>query len=479
MADDKQPEIVEGPGKGKPFFDRAQTVAESGNHDYAIDMFIEGLKREPAEQPYHEALWKTGFQRKLKGGKPDKGSIFGGPKLPMKGKSPKDQLLNSAWQLAKDMGNMTHMLSYLRAATALNYPAIIQWLAPIIRTANRGAAKPKKEIYVELADSYVAIKDFANAADCIADAMKLAPMDMALNTQLKDISAQHTMQKANYDKVQQGEAVPTFKESLKDAEKTKELLQEDALSQSLEYRGREVEKARLEYEAAPRDHRMIAKYAMALRSMEDEEYDNQAIDMLTKAYGESGTYQYKKTVDEIRIKHLQRKAQKLKDQVRAKPDDAEAKDKFKQLQAEQLKYELEAYKDWSEHYPTDMGIMFAYGERLYLNRQYDDAIHAFQQSQNNPNKKIFSLYYLGMSFDHQKMLTEALETFRTAVAEYDMIESGNDLSKRIYYQLARVYEKSNMLKEAADIYSKITRWEFNYLDARVRLAEVRKKLEGK
>ena len=73
-------------------------------------------------------------------------------------------------------------------------------------------------------------------------------------------------------------------------------------------------------------------------------------------------------------------------------------------------------------------------------RHYDEAINAFQQSQINPNKRINSLYYLGMSFEKQKMLPEATETFRTALGEYDMIESGNDLSKRLYYAMADVYE---------------------------------------
>ena len=35
------PDPHEGPGKGKAFFDRARSVAATGNFDYAIDMYIE------------------------------------------------------------------------------------------------------------------------------------------------------------------------------------------------------------------------------------------------------------------------------------------------------------------------------------------------------------------------------------------------------------------------------------------------------
>src|ERR1017187_3287912 len=103
-SDTPPPDPNEGPGKGKPFFDRARTVAATGNHDYAIDMYIEGLKREPFNADEHKALRDVAFNRKIKGGKTGGGILgFGGVKLPLKGKTPKDAMLNAAFQLAKDV----------------------------------------------------------------------------------------------------------------------------------------------------------------------------------------------------------------------------------------------------------------------------------------------------------------------------------------------------------------------------------------
>src|SRR3982751_702842 len=72
----------EGPGKGRAFFERAKTVAATGNYDYAIDMFITGLDREPFNLEEHKALREVALRRKVAGGKAG-GGLFG-LKLPYK-----------------------------------------------------------------------------------------------------------------------------------------------------------------------------------------------------------------------------------------------------------------------------------------------------------------------------------------------------------------------------------------------------------
>ena len=454
---------IEGPGKGKPFFDRAKTVADSGNFDYAIDMYIEGLNREPTNIPEHEALRRVAMERKVRGGKAAGG--FFGVKTPRKGKTPKDLMLNAEWLLAKDVSNIQHMLAFLRAARDGGYADVIRWFGPILRTANK--SKPKKEIAIGLKDMYRSIQDFTAAMDCLQDAIDMDPDDLDLLQEYKDLGAEATMKRGNFG------AADTFKESLNDSEKTKDLLQEDALAKTREFRLKQVEQARLEYEAAPLDHRTIAKYSTALRGMEEESFEALATEVLTKAFAQTKTYQYKKSIDEIKMRQFNRALAPLKERVRFAPDDAAAKDRLRAHQLEQLQFELVALHDWSEHYPTDMGITYQYGLRLYLAKRYDDAIQTFQRAQTNPKHRVEALYYLGLSFDQQKMLPESAETLQRAVSEYELAESGTEVSKRLYYALARVYEQINRKTEAMNIYSKITQWDINYRDARQRLAALR------
>ena len=80
MTDMTETNSIEGPGKGKAFFDRAKAVAATGNYDYAIDMYIEGLNREPFNVEEHKQLRDTALRRKVSGGKAAGGLL--GPKLP-------------------------------------------------------------------------------------------------------------------------------------------------------------------------------------------------------------------------------------------------------------------------------------------------------------------------------------------------------------------------------------------------------------
>lgn len=462
MADEKP--IEEGPGKGKPFFTHAKTVADSGNYDYAVELYIQGLVREPANIPEHDALRRVAMERKVKGGKPAGG--FLGPKLPMKGKAPKDQLLNAEYLLAKDPSNITHMLTILRAARDAGYADVIRWFAPTVILANK--AKPKKEIYLEIAELYRGLRDFEKAADCLQQAAELSPNDLGLQQQIKDVAAEAAMDKGKFGEVD------NFKKSLKSEEETKNLLQEDALAKSREYRLREVEKAREDYESSPLDHRMVTKYAKALRDMEEEEFEAEAMRVLQKAFEQTKTYQYKRSIGEIQIRQLRRQISAVREHVRFHAEDEASKEKLKALSAQQLKFELEVYYDWAEHYPTDMTIVFEYGRRLYLSKQYEKAIGAFQQAQINPKYRIEAMYFLAMCFEQQKMLPEAAGTLESAVKEYELAETGGDLSKRLYYALARMYEDTNRAGEAAQIYSKIARWDINYRDVRTRLESARK-----
>ena len=61
--------------KAVPFFSRAEEVAATDNFDYAIDLYIEGLKRAPdAVEQGHKPLRYNAMVRQGKGGK--KPSMF-------------------------------------------------------------------------------------------------------------------------------------------------------------------------------------------------------------------------------------------------------------------------------------------------------------------------------------------------------------------------------------------------------------------
>ncbi len=454
----------EGPGKGKLFFDRARTVAESGNHEYAIDMFIEGLNREPQNIAEHQALHDVALRRKVKGGKPA-GGMFGA-KGPLKGKTPKDQMLNAEYLLAKDPGNLTHMLNLIRAAAAAGYVNVIRWFGPLVTVANKN--KPKKEIYLELATIYEGIGEFVHAAEAVQSAIELDPTDMDLIARVKDLAARQTIKAGRF------ETADSFKESIRDVEATKKLLEEENLSQSEDYRVKNLRQAEADYEKNPTEHQLIAKYANALRAMDNEEHESKAIEVYRKALEATKTYRYKFEMGDVRMKQLARNVRKLSDAYKLSPSDKALAAQLQQAAKERLAYELEEYKERVDNNPTELNYVYEYGRRLYHAHRFDEAIHCFQLAQNNPRHRADALHLLGRAFMEQNMKPEAIEVLKRAIDEYELADAGDAKGKEFHYWLARAYEETGHPQEAIAVYSRITQWDIAFRDTRKRLEALRK-----
>jgi len=169
MADEKTTEAPgeasPNAGKGKAFFDRAVQVAETGNWDFAIEMYVEGLKREPENiEQGHQPLREVSLKRKAQGGK--------GPGMRDKmqhrpSKDPVVSLCNACYLLAKEPGSEAFMQQVLGAAKKAELPTIAKWVCDIllesqIQLANQGR-KCNFNILRILIESYDDIEDYTNA----------------------------------------------------------------------------------------------------------------------------------------------------------------------------------------------------------------------------------------------------------------------------------------------------------------------------
>ena len=483
MADDKKtppsptspavPDPNEGPGKGKAFFDRAKSVAATGNFDYAIDMFIEGLFREPFNIEEHKALRDVAMRRKIAGAKSGGGLLggFGGSKQKYKGKTPKEALLNNEFTLARDVGNISAMTAIMRNADLLGLKDVVVWIGPLLKEANR-TSKPKVEIYKELAEIYSKHDEYEKACDAINEAAQLKPDDSELASLSNQYAAQATMKRGKY-----GEA-ESFKDSIKDVEGTRKLLEEENLARSVEYRTKNLAGAKADYEANPKELQVIAKYSKALVDMDDEEHENHAMDVLKKAFEETKIYRLKAGIGDVRMKQYKRNLRMLREAVRADPNDKEMLKQYHDLDKERLAYELAEWRDRAEHMPTDLHVKYELGLRLWESKKYDEAIMAFQEAQNNPKHRVDALHFLGRSFLFLGMKPEAVETLKRSIEEYDLAQTGDKKSKELHYWFGRALEENQQSGEAIDVYSKVVQWEIGYADARKRMNDLRAQANG-
>lgn len=464
------PDPNEGPGKGKAFFDRGKSVADTGNYDYAIDMYIEGLNREPFNAEQYETLYRVALTRKLKGAKSG-GGLFG-PKLPYKGKTPKEAMLNHAFLLAKDPGNISAMLAIVRNAVILEYREVVMWIGGLLLQANKTSKSPKKEIFNEVAGIYEKLEEYQKASEALQHALALDPNNQEMIARAKDLAAQETLKKGKY------EEGASFTGSIKNVEETKQLLQGENLAKSEEFRTRALQQAQEDFEKNPKELQVISKYIKALVAMEDEAHESKAIEILEQAYADTKIYRLKAWIGDIRMTQYARNMRVLKEAVKGDPKDKESMAHLEALNKERLQYELGEWRERAEHMPTDMAVKYQLGLRYWQSEQYDNAIVALQEAQQNPKHRVDAMHYLGRSFLIQGMRPEAVETLKRAIEEYDLASTGDNKSKELHYWCARALEANGNAKEAVDMYSKIIRWDIGYRDARKRLNDLRAAEEG-
>ncbi|MDP6543146.1 MAG: hypothetical protein QGH60_04090 [Phycisphaerae bacterium] len=449
-ADTQNPsEEPTGPGKGKAFFERAEQVAETGNWDFAIELYIEGLKREPGnvEQGY-QRLRDISLSRKAQGGKgPGMGDKF--KRRP--GKDLETNLVNSAFLLAKEPGSQQFMNQIRQCAVKLELNGVVKWICDILLESQRLAKKPNVRLLMMITETYSGVEEFTQAIQACELARKASPDSAEIQQTLSDLSARYTMHKGKYG--EEGD----FSEKVADLEGQKELMQKDHLVQSEDFLLQEIEKARKEYLGSPDVPGKVNALVDSLLKIPDEAYEGEAVDVLTKAHRDSGTYQYKLRIGDIKITQMTRRYRKL-------VHDGDKEGAKAQIRT-QLAFELDEFKERSINYPTDLRLKFELGRRQHLAGMHDDAIASLQQAQRDPRRHLAAMSYLGLAFEAKGWLREASETYGRAL-ETEMSE---DRAKELRYNLGSVLEKMGQLTQAREEFSAVAQADYNYKDVRERL----------
>lgn len=440
--------------QAKAFFERASQAADMASWDYAIELYIEGIKRDPENIAQgHQPLREVSLRRKLQGGK------SAGMMESLKhrgGKTALDKLINAEYLLAKDPGSPQLLLNMLKACQEFDKPELVNWVGKILLEAQK-QGKASKAILLYLADAFEKTQEYSAAVEACRLAVEAAPNDASLQEKLKNLSANETIKRGRYD--QEGDVT----RAVKDIDHQKELFDRDRIVKSEDYLQQQVARAREEYLADPSVMGKVNAYVDALLKTDTEDDENQAVEVLAKAYKDTGSYQFKMRIGEVKIRQLTRQYRKLL----ASGDKAAALKHARR----QLQFELEEYAERTTNYPTDLPLKFELGKRQFLAGKYDDAIGTLQQAQRDPRRHVVALNYLGQAFARKGWHQEAAETYERALKA----EIPESRKKEIYYNLADTYEKMDKLDKAEELFSDLAQVDFNFRDVRNRVDSLRKK----
>jgi len=449
--------------RAKAFFERAQKAAETNNFDYAIDMYLEGLRYAPeALEEGHLPLFELALHRQGKGGK--KPTMVEKVKR-LRGKTPLEQLLNAEYLFAKDPEHLPYTEAMLKAAVEGGYTKTAKWLANLIFQTNNALEKPSLKTYILLKESYKALGEYDKAVAACQRAMKLKPKDGQLAEDYKNLSAELTMASGKYN--MEGD----FRQSIKDSEAQAKLYAQDRVVKTDSYRLSAVEDARKKLLKNPNLSQNIIELAEALSDLQTDEGENEAIALLENTYKKNNDFTFKQHAGKIKIKQFKRKIRQAKAELDATPEDAQAKAKVEELTAQLNNYEQQYYQLCVQNYPTDIQVKYEYGVRLLRNKQYNEAIPLLQEAQKDPRRKISALDKIGYCFFMKGWFADAIDVFKQAIDSYEIKD--DSIAKELRYNLARAYEENGKIQEALEIYRKIAQLDFAFRDVSQRVDKLR------
>ncbi len=457
------------PLKARGWFDHGHKAADP---DYALTCFANGIKLDPSPMSAHEAMFEAA--RKYSG-KP-----AGGKELRrIDGPHPVEKFAAAEFAWMKDLNNPGLALKFLDASIrAMQWAAEVgRWHCPHVLNVLRRQKKPAKSSFLSAKDLFPELGAWDEALAAGEDALRLDPDDAALEIELKDISAQRAMDQGRYDEAAGEEG--GFRKFVKDPEAQRELEEAAAISGGLDVAGRNLERARQEYDKSPEIPDVINQYAQLLRAVDTPESVEQAYAIFMKGYKVTGQYRFRAFAGDVRIAQARERIKALKDkpdQGTANSDDATA---YEKARGTLLDLQHTEFSERIKEYPTDRKLRQQLGEVRFELGRYDDAMPCFQEAKDDPQLKVRAGYMLGRSFAGKAWHDVAIQEFKEALQRVEPGDKDTELAIRydLMVSLMDHAEKERSLehaREALEICSSIVRKDITYRDIRQRRSQADK-----
>ncbi|NIA22295.1 MAG: tetratricopeptide repeat protein, partial [Anaerolineaceae bacterium] len=452
-------------------FDSADDAARRGNFDYAIALYLEGLRCTPDDvERGHKAMYEAAVRRRATGKKQGWGAKTARLKsnvLQMAGKK-KEAFLEMEKAMAGTPDSHLDLAALAQMSFNLGLqdtPIFFAGLA--LETAHR-AGKASETLCVQMATIYEARERFRRAMEVLSEAENLDKTKSGRHMKhIRDLAARTTIDmgleeaESFHDRIKdQGQARDSAMQQVRTAE--------DELVAKAEGMAEELKQN-------PNDLNLIIAigdtYARAGR-------DDEAMQYYRKARAASGgaDYRIKVKMDDLRMRQFRQQMRALEEQLKADPDNEELKAKLQELAEKRNQAEMSIFEERSREYPTDMSVRYELGLREFRCGLTEKAIGSFQNATRDPKHKVSSLNMLGKCFFKSKLLQEAAAQFRAAMDSYEL--QGDPIWKELRYNLGMTYEAMKKLEEATNCYSEIVMSDFQYRDAAKRLSKLREELEG-
>jgi tetratricopeptide (TPR) repeat protein len=447
--------LAEIPRNLRELYEKGNAALQKKNFDYAIAIYNNILASEPAFYPGREALRACqlskagaagGFLKKMFG------TASASPQLakaqfqlqtnPTEALATCEQILNS------DPNNGPANRTLADAAMALDYPktAVLS-----LEIAFRNSPKDI-DTALKLGEALNAAGQIDRAQKIYLDLQAANPGDPAIAQALKNLAARQTMREGGYEALESGTG--SYRDILKDKQGARVLEQEKREVKSEDVASELIREYLARLEKEPNDRRLLRQIAELYVQKKEFETALEYFGQISTIEGQSDP-----TLEKAIIHTKVRRLDHLISQLDPAAEDYAAKKAALQVEREEL--QINEAKRLVATYSNDLGHRFDLGVLLYKAGRIAEAIPEFQKAQNNPNKKIQSLYYLGQSFAKRNILDLAVRSFQTAIAEKQNLD---EEKKELIYALGTAFEKQGRSDQAIEQFKQIYEVDIGFKD---------------
>lgn len=458
-------------------FERANEVIATGNHDYGIQLLLNCCKLDPANLVYRQALRQT-ERAKFKNNR--RGSALAmittsAARAKLKtAKRTRDYLrmLEHAEQiLTHNPWDIGAQMDMAEAAEALGLLDVAIWSLEQARhkdprdgTVNRALAR-----------MYEKAGHFRKAIAMWEYIRKTNPKDAEAASKAKDLAASDTIARTQMTRMGlDGQTVPTP-------------MTDDTRIETHELEGTASSAKptvdRVAHEAIPLRTRIAADpsnpnaYLHLAGLYRRVGQLDQAREVLREGLEPtSNHFDMRVELADLEIEPFRRNLQATDEQIRAHPEDPEARKLRIRLLKEINTRELDLYRQKTENNPADRGSRFELGVRLLRAQRVDEAIIELQAARTEPRYQWRALFFLGFCFNQRSNWRLAQRNFEEALQHLPAGEENT--RKEILFQLASGAADNGDLAKAIDVGNDLANIDFAYRNINQLLDTWQQNLDG-
>jgi tetratricopeptide (TPR) repeat protein len=460
------------PEKAARFFQHARTVHDTGNFEYAIQSYLNGLRFDPQSMTGLTGLFQScaAFLGEKEGRSVSK-DVF----KSVGGKSELDRYLLSLleWGMKPTDPSMALRAFEYSARMGLTEPAA--WIGERALGACLREKKPVRDRVLKCAQYFQKVGALNQAVAAAEQALKINPTDGEVAQYVRQLAAQATMNRGGYDRSGQEGG---FRQNIRDADKQRQIEESERIVKSDETKERLIAAAEADLQNRPDDTGVIDKLGKLLLERGRPADEERAHGLYTHAFEVSKTFRWRELAGTIRMRQSRRKVVELRRMLEQSPGNEMLTRMLTQSEREHAELEAAEYKLQCDAYPTDLTRKFELGKRYMALEMYHEAIEMFQESQHDPRNRPASLSLLGQAFLKIGWNDEGVGALRTALEIKDLLP---DVNLEIRYWLmvalqskAQAERDLEAAAEADRLAASVALQSIGYLDIRTRRDAIKK-----